>query len=327
MTSLIYECDAPVFEPLNRGDLPAAMKAEIRKLHRIEPARALRALSFAGLWLVGGWAALEFDAWPIRIAATVAIALGLMGLSVLMHEGSHGLVFKSRRWSRLLGFFCGVPVLISCSAYRALHLRHHAHERSAEDPDDLEYVPRRGLSLVVLYYVMLIVGTYPYLPHVAYRGFRYATGRERVLIVLEYGVILTAVTLVWALAGGEALLRVWILPIVVAAQLTNLRSIAEHGLTTGGNPFTASRSVQSNAAVRYVLCNLNFHLEHHLYPGVPWYNLPALNRLLAPVYAKAGASAYRSYTEFFKDFIRVTKSGVIPNVRLLPAHLREDLCA
>ena len=49
-------------------------------------------------------------------------------------------------------------------------------------------------------------------------------------------------------AGGATLWRVWLLPIVIAAQLTNLRSIAEHGLTTGGNPFTASRSVQSNAA-------------------------------------------------------------------------------
>ena len=327
MTSPIYECDTPIFEPLNRSDLPAELRANIRKLHRIEPARAFRALSFAALWGAGGWAALAFDAWPIRLAATMAIAFGLIGLSVLMHEGSHGLAFQSRRWSRVLGYFCGLPVLISCSAYRALHLRHHAHERTAEDPDDVESQPRRGLPLVALYYVLLIVGTYAYLPHVAVKGLGYASRRERALIGLEYLGILTAVALVWWLAGGATLWRVWLLPIVIAAQLTNLRSIAEHGLTTGGNPFTASRSVQSNAAVRYVLCNLNYHLEHHLYPGVPWYNLPELNRLLAPFYARAGASAYRSYTEFYRDFLRVTRSGVIPNVRLLPEHLREDLCA
>jgi fatty acid desaturase len=35
--------------------------------------------------------------------------------------------------------------------------------------------------------------------------------------------------------------------------------------------------------------HVNFHLEHHLYPAVPHYHLPALHRLLHAKGALAGA--------------------------------------
>jgi len=32
----------------------------------------------------------------------------------------------------------------------------------------------------------------------------------------------------------------------------------------------------------------NYHLEHHYFPGVPFYNLPGLQKLLMPFYEKRG---------------------------------------
>jgi len=114
---------------------------------------------------------------------------------------------------------------------------------------------------------------------------------------------------------------------LIAAQVTNLRGLAEHGLTTSGSPFTATRSVRTAPVAAFLLCNLNLHLEHHLFPAVPWYNLPRVHRLLLPAYRAAGSSVYNGYCRFLLDFLRTTWSGVIPDVRLLPAHQREELCA
>jgi fatty acid desaturase len=50
--------------------------------------------------------------------------------------------------------------------------------------------------------------------------------------------------------------------------------------------------------------NLNYHLEHHLFPGVPWYNLPKVHRILLDDYTAAGSSIYRSYTRFLIDAFR-----------------------
>ena len=60
----------------------------------------------------------------------------------------------------------------------------------------------------------------------------------------------------------------------------------------------------SNRFVSFFMCNLNYHIVHHLYPGVPWYNLPALHRLLAEEQAAAGSQIYRSYTLFLADLGR-----------------------
>jgi fatty acid desaturase len=38
----------------------------------------------------------------------------------------------------------------------------------------------------------------------------------------------------------------------------------------------------------------NYHLEHHYFPSVPFYNLPRLQRLLLPFYEKRGMTP-RSY--------------------------------
>lgn len=325
----IYGCDRGVApRTFTRDDLPPAIRAEIRALQRIEPWRNLRRLA-AFLLIGGAGAALTIlaPAGLTRVLGTVLVGGALVGLSVLMHEASHHLLFRSRRLSRLVGFCCGAPALISVSAYRALHLRHHAFERTERDPDDVERVAPKRIPLVLVYYMLLLVGTYLYFPHVAIVGLRACRpARSRALVVAEYAVIGGLLAAGWLLAP-DALLRAWLVPLVLAAQVTNLRSLAEHGLTTGGNPFTASRSVLSNRLAGFFFCNLNYHLEHHLFPAVPWYNLPRLHRLLLPVYREAGSSVYRSYREFLRDFVRTSWSGLIPNVRLLPAHLRDELCA
>jgi fatty acid desaturase len=325
--SLIYGCEHPRrLRAMTRADLGPEIRGAVRRLQQLDPRRNLRLLQFLLLWGIAGWACIAFDSPIIAAASWVTIAGALVGLSVMMHEGAHHLLCRSRWLSRFIGFLCGLPLLMSVSAYRSLHLRHHAHERSPADPDDIENVPRKGIPLVLVYYVMLIIGTYLYFPHVAIRGFKAARGRTRGLVLLEYAVITAAIVSAWRLAP-DAMIQLWLFPMMVAAQITGLRSIAEHGLTTGGSPFTASRSVLTNRLVSFFLCNLNYHLEHHLFPAVPWYNLPQLHGVLMPAYRASGASVYGSYLEFMRDFLRITWSGVIPNVRLLPEHLREDLCA
>ncbi len=325
--SLVYGCAGPLrVGGLDRGDLPAELRARIRELQRPEPRRNLRALTFLGLWVAGGWMAMTADAAALRLVAYLASGCAFMGFSVFMHEGAHGLLFRSRRLSRLLGFVCGLPVGISVSAYRAIHLRHHAYEGTPRDPDNIETALPKPVPLVLVYYLLLLIGTYPYFAHAAARGFMTARGWDRVTILAEYVVLLGVHAAAWWLLPSPVMVRLWVFPMLMAGQLTNLRSLAEHGLTTSGNAFTGTRSVISNQVVRFVLCNLNFHLEHHLFPAVPWYHLPQLHRMLAPFYHRAAASVYPSYTEFLRDFVRTTWSGVIPNVRLLPAHLRGELC-
>lgn len=325
--SRIYGCSGPSrARLLTRNDLPSEVRAAIRGLQRLEPARNLRLLLLVPVWALAAAAAVGSPYGLVRAAATLVLGGVLVSLSVVMHEGSHHLLLRSRRLGRLVASCCGLPLLLSATAYRALHLRHHAYVHTDRDPDDIETLARRGTPLVLVYYALLLAGTYLYFPHVAREGWRATRDRnDRLAILLEYAASAAVLGLAWWWSP-QLMLRLWLLPMLVAAQLTNLRSLAEHGLTSGGNPFTATRSVHASPLLAFFLCNLNLHLEHHLFPAVPWYHLPEVHRLLLPAYRIAGASIYDGYASFLRDFLRTTWSGVIPDVRLLPVHLREDIC-
>jgi fatty acid desaturase len=46
----------------------------------------------------------------------------------------------------------------------------------------------------------------------------------------------------------------------------------------------------------------SYHLEHHYFPAVPFYNLPALSEALVPFYEKEGIPA-RTYLELIWGWI------------------------
>jgi fatty acid desaturase len=42
----------------------------------------------------------------------------------------------------------------------------------------------------------------------------------------------------------------------------------------------STRSLKSNPLIDLFYWNMSFHIEHHLYPTVPFFSLPRLNTLL-----------------------------------------------
>jgi fatty acid desaturase len=90
----------------------------------------------------------------------------------------------------------------------------------------------------------------------------------------------------------------WLLPMLTVLQpILRLRAVAEHGAVTDlGSTFTAARCNRTRGSLanwlgRALLFphHVSYHLEHHLYPAVPHYHLPALHALLQARGALAGA--------------------------------------
>lgn len=324
--SAIYDCNNPQLGArIERKNLPRKTLNDIRMLHRLDVRYNWFALLFTLLWGIAAYTMLVVDSILIQIACFIIIACCITALPILMHEACHSLLSKNRNVNRWLGFLCGLPGLVAVSAYRSIHLVHHATTKTSEDPDNIE-VSAKSVPLVIVYYVVLFIGIYIYIFTVPIVGYQKAKQELRKYILVEYGLLLAVVMLLFYLFPAKIILAVWIYPLLLAAQLSNVRGLAEHGMTTGGNAFTDTRTVVSNRFVSFFMCNLNYHLEHHLFPGIPWYRLPEVHRLLQEEYRRSGSSVYRSYTRFLLDFFRVTLKGVVPNVRLIPAHIREEIC-
>jgi len=80
------------------------------------------------------------------------------------------------------------------------------------------------------------------------------------------------------------LLMYWIIPyFTVFLLFLYLRSVAEHfGSMDYEHELGSSRTVYPHLWERAFFAphNVNYHLDHHLYPSVPFYNLPKLHALL-----------------------------------------------
>lgn len=291
-------------------------RAAIRALFPVRRSHNWIGLAFLALWAGGCVAVLRLPAWPARLAGYVVMGAALHALGILMHEAIHGNLFRHRRLDRWAAFLLGAPVLIGGSAYRVTHLLHHRHNRSERDPDEFGNYVRDPRLLPWVFYAWGVLGMLVFLVHVHVNALRLATERERAAVVTEYLLLLAlytgAAALVVRSGAGDLLVHGWLLPMCVAWLMVNLRGWSEHLLTRPGHPLTQTRTVTTNRIVRFFLCNLNYHLEHHLFPGIPWYNLPRVHALLQDEYRAAGACVYRSYLRFFRDALRAGVRGLEP---------------
>ena len=80
----------------------------------------------------------------------------------------------------------------------------------------------------------------------------------------------------------------------------SVRFIAEHYETPWNQgPLTGSRTITSNPIHSFFWNNINWHIGHHIYPTVPWYNLIELHKLMKPAIEAEGAIVEKSYTGVF----------------------------
>ena len=75
-----------------------------------------------------------------------------------------------------------------------------------------------------------------------------------------------------------------------------MRFIAEHYETPWNEgQMLGTRTIISNQVHSFFWNNINYHIGHHVYPGVPWYNLQKLHAALLPEIQRTRAVVDPSY--------------------------------
>ncbi len=238
---------------------------------------------------------------PLYLVAGAA----LHGISLFTHEAVHGTLSRHPRRNAVFGAICAWPVLQNFSAYRVLHLRHHAHLGEEGDPDHYNNYTRWTWLVFAMHWGRLIIGYPVYIVAIPVLGFLHGTWRERFWIAVEVLCVAGLITAaVLAPIPREALVFGWLVPMIFINTLVNIRGMSQHTLLEHpDDEIRGTRSILTSPIVAFFMCNENYHLEHHLYPGVPWYNLPALHRATKAELARRGAPYIRSYASFVRAFV------------------------
>jgi hypothetical protein len=94
----------------------------------------------------------------------------------------------------------------------------------------------------------------------------------------------------------------WFLPALLAQPLLRAILIVEHtGCSQDRNGLTNTRTTLTSLPIRLLMWNMPYHAEHHLYPSIPFHQLPALHMRIrenlthvAPGYVAANWSVFQS---------------------------------
>jgi len=293
-------------------EIPDDIRRRITALHKITFWTRMKLLALLAIW--GGCAALAINIhslW-VRLPCWIIIGFVLHSLGVFMHEGAHGSLFRKPWLDRPIGFLCGLPVFFSCSSYRATHLLHHRFENTPRDPDNLEANFPNRTARAILYYSWFLIGMPAYIISVTFTGpFRAQGWGNKVACVVEPLLIAAFYTVLFTLSSryhfGDLLANGWAWALPFAVLVANFRGLAEHTQLWHGDPpdpYHSTRSLVSNRCIAFFFNNQNHHLEHHLFPALPWDALSKAHRLLQPVYEERGAAVAKGYLSWMADALR-----------------------
>ena len=240
-------------------------------------------------------------------------------LAVMAHDGAHSLLLRNRRWNDLLAqFVLAWPLLMAFGAYRKVHVRHHRHLNTSEDPDWARNRPDRLAThpgrWEFLRILLGLSGDQRALLDVMRA--RQADEPSAPLEWMRWPWTL-ALVLGFVLAGRlDALLLYWFVPLFTWFLVTmRLKGTAEHFAVETGPRGHGSRTVIASLPERWLVAprNVAYHAEHHLYPGVPCYRLPALHRRLMeqPAYREQ-VHLTRGYAAYLGECLELSRRPAAP---------------
>ncbi len=276
-----------------RAELGRAISREqMRELHRKSPARHLviAARQFAIL-AACTWALVRFSHPLVWVPLAFVQGFTIFNFTVLLHEVVHHTVFERRRprFERMLGWLYAVPSGISASQFTRWHLDHHAELGSEEDDPKRHHLsPKINARWYKLLYATpalfpiyfraarIEAATYP-------QELQRTIARERRVAILAH---LSAIALLWFFLGPGAAARAHVIPVFFVFPVAfTLNRLGQHYDIDPDDPAKWGTLMKGNWFWDFAFLNSNYHLEHHYFPGVPFYRLPALQRALATFYA------------------------------------------
>ncbi len=232
-----------------------------------------------GTW----WAILPFAIYGVIYASTS---------DSRWHESSHGTAFKTDWMNNALYEIASFMVLRESTPWRWSHTRHHSDtiivgrdpEIAVPRPPDLKAIILGffGLSVLPRYWrkvALHCVGKltpeeWTYIPPQEHR---------KVFIKARIYVLIYAVVIGLVIYSGSLLPLMYIgLPNIYGAWLMPVYGLTQHaGLAENVLDHRLNcRTVYMNPGNRYLYWNMGYHVEHHMFPLVPYHALPRLHKLV-----------------------------------------------
>jgi fatty acid desaturase len=325
---------APRFDPYHPFRRTLLTPEQVRSLSALRPARVVADTLWCWLWIIGAWAAVAtWTRWWVVALAIPVIGTRYYALFIIGHDGLHRRLFPNRERNDLFNDVCILGALGAVTRINNRnHLRHHQYLATQDDPDRHRHACFNKSEVVeVVAFLTGISSVFTSVKNVFFpsTGVKKSGAPDAAEVQGEPGTALAStpesytardmvILLAWqaALIGGLswaigwwAYPVLWLVPVFVFTYLgDNLRSFVEHSHPESDDKADEHRLVTfiSNRLERLFVApmNMNYHAAHHLWVGIPYYNLPRADRLMREHPGSAALEWRRSYLGYLWRYLR-----------------------
>jgi MocE subfamily Rieske [2Fe-2S] domain protein len=246
------------------------------------------------------------------------------------HESGHGTAFKTDWMNNALYEIASFMVMRESVVWRWSHNRHHSDtiivgrdpEIAVPRPPSLKRFITTFLNLPTYrgYFPTVLIhcaghmraGEKTFIPstefHRVYRNARIYVAIYAMVIALS---IYERSVLPLMLVGFTNFFGTWLMPIYGYTQHAGLaENVLDHRLNC--------RTVYMNPVHRYLYWNMNYHVEHHMFPLVPYHALPRLHAAVKDDCPTPYTSIFNAWREIIPAVLRQRKDPTHHVKRSLP---------
>lgn len=231
--------------------------------------------------------------WSLNLLMALMIGHCWSVLNMIGHEILHGGMGGSKNVQRWLASLCGTPVLVPAYVWELGHMyRHHAatnHPFRDSDAIGLmsRFVGRTNAQKLIDQFPgshrwsSLLFYTYALTYQQADRGLRMKGHKGRV-VKIEF----TLMILFWAavsIASGWNVIYTVIIPFMVGNAISLSYITTQHWLrplSKENNAVATTLGLSQPKWLASLHLNNAYHLEHHLFPSIPFNKLPVVRKVL-----------------------------------------------
>jgi fatty acid desaturase len=252
------------------------------------------------------------------------------------HECAHGTPFRTRWLNESFYFVCSLMNMKEGTYTRWSHTRHHTEtimvgldpEIQVMRPADLRrvlldflWIPDAVQMFRVMFLHALGVPGKEAKDFVPESEWRKMFWWSRIYLLIYAGMIAWSLSIrSWLPVLFFPLARLyggWLHQIFSLTQHAGLaENVRDHRLNT--------RTVELNPVFRFLYFNMNYHIEHHMFPMVPFHALPRLHDRVEPCLPRTYGGLPDAFREIVPALIRQSKDASYFVLRELPQPHQPD---
>ena len=314
-----YHTDIPravMKELMARADQPALRDTAIW-------AAAHVVLAAGGILLWGTW-------WCVPFWIGYGVIYG-SACDSRWHECGHGTAFKTGWMNDVVYHIASFQVMRNPVAWRWSHARHHTDTYIVGRDPEIVFMRPPAVGKLLLAFIG-VQGAWESLAILARQAGGTLTADEQDYIpASERGKAVLAARLHMAIYAATLLAALWWwtiiplmligLPRIYGCWHMIMTGLLQHGGLADNviDHRLNSRTVYMNPVSRFIYWNMNYHIEHHMFPMVPYHALPRLHDLVKDDYPAPNPSILSGYVEMYRAVKRQMTEPEYYIRRSLPA--------